>query len=799
MYRLMMLTVAGMILMGTAHAQPEFDDTPPAVREWGFRPFEDDVSMTNPPAFSWRQQDGARSYVLQIARDEGFTDVLYEADEIDLFVHCPPVTLPVAEHLYWRVAFVGEEEQSEWSQVRAFTIDEEAVDFPMPGREELLSRVPDEHPRLFVRPEQLPELRELAQGDLSELYEGLVSRCERIMEDPPPTEEPQRYPEDIERGSDEWRSIWWGNRTYTIELLDSAATLGFTRLLDGNEDYGQMARELLMAAAEWDPVGATGYRYNDEAGMPYNYYFSRTYSYIYDLLTEEEREKCREIMQVRGEEMYNHLYPRHLRSPYASHSNRAWHFLGEVAIAFLGEVEGADDWLWFATNVFFNAYPVWSDDDGGWHEGASYWAGYLNRFTWWADVQRVALGIDAFKKPYFSNAGYFAIYAMPPNVPQGGFGGLSERRSAENNRGIMTILANQAQNGYWMDYVERIGGPSPTGGYVGFIRGALPEVERRSISELPPSRVFRGTGLAYMHTDLTDSRNDVQISFKSSPFGTQSHGSEAQNAFLLYAYGEQLLIQTGRRDHWGSTHHREWMWCTRSVNSITVSGQSQMRGSAEALGEIIAFDSSEGFDYVAGEAAEAYPDGLVDQFTRHILFAKPDLIIILDELETPEPETFDWWLHSPEEMQINGQGDIRVEVGNAGAHVNMVAPEGLVLSQTDQFDPPPRERVQLTQYHLTAETTEPSTTMRFVTVIRPHREGEVPPTAAEAEITDDYYAVRAEVDDGEVIALWRLGVGETSAMGLTTDGDVAAMRVSGDGEPGAYMVSGGARVEFDDR
>ncbi len=53
----------------------------------------------------------------------------------------------------------------------------------------------------------------------------------------------------------------------------------------------------------------------------------------------------------------------------------------------------------------------------------------------------------------------------------------------------------------------------------------------------------------------------------------------------------------------------------------------------------------------------------------------------------------------------------------------MVTPEGLALSQTDQFDPPPRERIQLTQWHMTAPTTAPANSMRFVTVIRPHREG----------------------------------------------------------------------------
>ena len=84
-------------------------------------------------------------------------------------------------------------------------------------------------------------------------------------------------------------------------------------------------------------------------------------------------------MKVRGDEMYNHLCPRHLWRPYSSHSNRAWHFLGEVGIAFLGEVEGAEDWVWFAMNVFYNVYPVWSDDDGGWHEGISYGHSYITK------------------------------------------------------------------------------------------------------------------------------------------------------------------------------------------------------------------------------------------------------------------------------------------------------------------------------------------------------------------------------------------------------------------------------------
>ncbi|GAG49738.1 unnamed protein product, partial [marine sediment metagenome] len=217
-----------------------------------------------------------------------------------------------------------------------------------------------------MRPENLGRLRKLARGKMKQEYNKLVKECERLLARSPSTKEPSKYPKDIVRGSERWREIWWGNRTYTIRALNGAATLAFTRLLGGQEKYGLEAKRILLECAKWDPKGSTGYRYNDEAGMPYNYYFSRTYTFVNELLSGQEKRICREVMKVRGDEMYRYLCPRHLWRPYGSHANRAWHFLGEIGVAFLGEVEGAEDWVWFAMNVFYNTYPVWCDDDGGW-------------------------------------------------------------------------------------------------------------------------------------------------------------------------------------------------------------------------------------------------------------------------------------------------------------------------------------------------------------------------------------------------------------------------------------------------
>jgi hypothetical protein len=782
------------------------DDRPGKPGEWGFRPTDGSVTQVNPPGFVWRPQDNAVRYILQASRSGAsgvgqaaslFQDVDYEKRDLKLFCHCPP---RVFEHgdWYWRFSYITEAgRQSSWSKVRHFVIPENARDFPMPDREELLGRIPKEHPRLFVRPEDIPRLREVAQGELKPIYDALVKECEEVMAKPPPTEEPRKYPEGTERLSESWREIWWGNRTYTIRVLNSAATLAFTRLLGGKEEYGQLARRLLMAAAQWDPKGATGYRYNDEAGMPYNYYFSRTYTFVNDLLTEEEKEKCRAVMKVRGEEMYNHLYPRHLWHPYGSHANRAWHFMGEIAISFFDEIEGTRDWLWYAMSIFYNAYPVWSDDDGGWHEGLAYWRSYIGRFLWWADIMRAAMDIDAYEKPYFSKVGYYPMYLQPPGAKRGGFGDLTGHLKSDGNVGLMRIFAVQAQNPYWQWYVEAHGGARMGRTYADFVRGILPKVEAKLPTDLPDSRLFEGTGLAMLHTDLTDARNDVFIEFKSSPFGSHSHGYDAQNSFVLYAYSEPLLIRTGRRDIYGSEHHKNWMWETKSVNSILVNGEGQKPlRSQEAQGKIVDFHTSKAYDYVAGEAAQAY-SGRLDRFTRAILFIKPEVIVIFDQLEVPEPSTFQWCMHAPTEMKIGGQQDITVENGGAGCKVMFLSPDDLMITQTDKFDPPPRPRIKLKQWHLQAGTSDGQKRCQFVTVIRPYRKGEMVPMRAEVERVSAGYACRIALADGEAIVLLRAVEGETLAgYEAETDGDVTAVRLDGSGNAIDFFATGGAKVSY---
>jgi len=782
------------------------EEGPAGDNEWGYRPAEGASLGISPPSFCWRPQEGIVAWELECAPSQSPDAPIHSVSGLKMSVHCPWQVFPSGAYT-WRYRGVdGQGDHTNWSRRRTFTIREGAVPMPMPRREELLARIPKTHPRLFIRPEDVPRLRELAQGAMKEPYARLIERCDQLLANPPVTSEPRKFPEGMQRGGYEWTLQWWGNRLQTVNALDGAATLGFARLLGGKDEYGALAKQILLACATWDPQGATGYRYNDECGMPYLYLFSRAYTFVYDLLTEEERDRCRRVIQFRGREKYEHLYPRHFWRPYVSHNARAWHFLGEAGIAFLGEVEGADEWVWAAANVFYNVYPNWSDEEGGWHEGFSYWHSYVGRFTWWADVMRSAMGINAYDRPFLSQAtGYYAMYLMPPGrvgsefgdganrvketniVPL--FGEDALRDEAANALLLMSELAARSGNGHWQWYVEQLGGPAAAPGYIGFARGVRPEIKPKAPDDLPTSRLFRGTGIACLNSTLRSAADDVQVLFKASPMGTQSHGIDSHNSFALWAYGQRMLIRTGHYYAYGAPHHADWVWATRSQNNITVDGQGQVKHSASSKGKIVAFKTTPSIDVVVGEAADAYrvPEGekerhLLDRYTRAILFVKPDLVIIFDRLQAKEPATFEYRLHALNKFEITDPQALRVRAEDVVCEIEMLAPQGLSITQTDQYDPNPWPQITVREWHLTASTPAKSPATEFVTLYRPHRSGETVARPSLLKAIDGGYVLTADVADGRVVALLPTDdAKELAAEGLSSRGAIQIQLRRADG------------------
>jgi len=724
----------------------------------GYRPLEGEKVFNTPPSLVWLNDPPAISYEVQWAQNEDFKDAVTISDVIyNAYTHSAP--LPAGKY-FWRYrALNAQKAASNWSKKRSFHVPPNAVRNSIPTRAQQKERVPREHPRLLMRPENLGKLKELAKGTEAESFSAVLVSAQKIMKEKPAPE-----PKDKSQG--------WNNFMVIQRTARECEILAFAHLITGEQRYADAARQWLLNFASWDPAGCTNYRSLHYGSSGTLYGISRAYDWLYPVLTAEERETVKKTMKQRGDEVLSLMKKGKgivdIGGSFESHENIAYSMLGEAGIAFFGEIEGADLWLDGVLNKFVAAYPPWGDSDGGWHEGHKYWACYMSCVHWWLLAQREALGVEAFKKEYFLHSLDYALYVVPPGAPHSGMGDLCfGAGSAMNVEGrgnifidyFLRAAGRQPGNhaAYWRWWADgwKFKADSPVYAFLNrAVTGPLPEP--KAPTDIPQSKVFRGIGIASMHYDLANAANDVHILFKSSPFGTISHGNTPQNAFSLDAYGEPLLVDISYRDGWATPFHSKWVWETRSHNAVLVHGKGQPARSPIGTGEIVDWQFGREVDYVVGDATHAYP-GILKRFRRHILFVKPRFVVIYDDLVPSTSSTFQWELHSLKPIQFDERTSrLSVEQPQAGVEVQYVTDLPLDYLQWDGYDPAPREgdgtlpvvngkHVCPNQWHSEATSKEPQAAMNMLMVLVPHRNGARPEWKAQRVESDTAVGLKMEL------------------------------------------------------
>lgn len=270
----------------------------------------------------------------------------------------------------------------------------------------------------------------------------------------------------------------------------------------------------------------------------------------------------------------------------------------------------------------------------------------------------------------------------------------------------------------------------------------IPEGSRESVSlpqDMPQAACFEGVGWCAMHSDIADLDNDIFLLFKSSPFGTVSHSHGDQNAFHISVGGRALAIASGYYGPvYGMPHHAKWTRSTKANNAILVNGEGQVLRDFTATGRITTYENGKSITYVAGEAAPAYK-GLLKRYDRHILFVRPGLFVMLDDLQAPEESNFQWMFHALDKIDIDESNQSLIS-RHKGAWLDIrlfnSSNMPLTFSQTDQFDIPyyegvpeiykdkmtdywheTYEREIVNQWHLTAGTTELLNNLRIAAII----------------------------------------------------------------------------------
>lgn len=309
-------------------------------------------------------------------------------------------------------------------------------------------------------------------------------------------------------------------------------------------------------------------------------------------------------------------------------------------------------------------------------------------------------------------------------------------------------------------------------GLMGFLYDAkLPPLPpAKAPTDLPQSKIFYGIGVASLHTTLLDSADDVHLLFKSSPFGAQSHGHNPQNSFQLNAYGESLLTTCVYRDLHGSKFHYQWAHSTKAHNAVLVDGEGQIPHTATSTGRIIESKLTPEWDYIEGDALPAY-GGKLTRARRKVVFVKPDLIVICDDLAAPKPVSFQFMLHALSPFNVDEQASrLFAKQPKASVTAQYLSPTPLNFRQWDGFDPKP-DREFPNQWHVETGTRERLTELRMLTVIVPQRSRHAE-VAWKAERLESDTAVGVRVSrDGKaaLVAFRKSDQGEARLEGLSFD------------------------------
>jgi hypothetical protein len=114
--------------------------------------------------------------------------------------------------------------------------------------------------------------------------------------------------------------------------------------------------------------------------------------------------------------------------------------------------------------------------------------------------------------------------------------------------------------------------------------------------------------------------------------------------------------------------------------------------------------------------------------------------------------------------------------------IDFLPPGDLTFRQTNEYDPNPRPRIKLREWHLTGVTPVKRKTVEFVTLYRPYRAGATVSHKAELKRIKGGYVLRAELSSGHVVAL--LPVDEAMRLreyGLEGTGAIVVERRHADG------------------
>ncbi|HUT75134.1 MAG TPA: heparinase II/III family protein [Armatimonadota bacterium] len=502
-------------------------------------------------------------------------------------------------------------------------------------------------------------------------------------------------------------------------------SLGLSYAVTGDRRYAQRAAEYMLALADWPtwsgPDGSDHTR-PDTCFLTMGAAFA--YDACWEAMSGPERQRVREALLRRGlTELAQALLARVEGPPHPLRGAA----LGLGGLALLPEYPPAWDYVRLAKDClrqWLDRRAVSPNTEGLLHTLTG--LDYCLLFA--AALAQAEGDHGLIHHPYVAQAVRWALYFQGP--AGSGLVNFGDAHADDPGEVTMRVANKHLRDPYAGYYLQQAG-----------------RLERRDFNALilhdprplvawpppwPASARFAHIGWAALRSGWGD--DDTLFAFISSSSPAEHRHGDA-NHFVLNCAGEWLATDSGGRSRKDGAA-MDLGAGTAEHNSVLVGGAGQREGAAA----VTDFFASPGFDYVVGDASRAYDPQILWRFLRRVIYVKPSLLVMLDELEAPGPKRFEFVLHTDAtgRYEINGKpakaGETRaaqqVSLVKRGARLDVRFLEptaaqvslGQVPGAADDYPP-----------YVTVRDSRPRESQRFLTTLMPTR---LPPAPVTIELDE---------------------------------------------------------------
>jgi len=697
--------------------------------------------------------DYSYQYMFRISQDESFpADNTILSDTLDWTIFNTHRKLHKGQW-YWQYAYVKNNE-AVWQESIGFEITGEEVAFVSPSVDQIISRIGNEHPRIFgdksqignihLPAEMLDVLHRHVDRTIGKPLPALIYADKKVMTSKRKELSAERYQMFItKRTRDKCKDFAAKNSEVVMLYFITGDKKYLDEALRRYRYFNQVYQEILAIN-----------QYNDFTEVAFHTVMADVFDIAYDYLSDDERSDIVAAISKSQE----HIYHQTLHKPgHVLHDSHFWQIelrsFFQNALLLINHTPKAKKWLAYAYELYVVRAPTGGGKDGGWAPGNKYFGANAETLFVLPYLLTKISDFDFFSKPWYRSVSEYLAYTSPIAHVSSNFGDGTDAK--ENMYPFVEALHRikpDAYAEYYVSQYKKYGGKRRSSkiskiDWYSYQPLNIKKDNKKAV--LSQAKLFKDVGTVAMHTNLYNPNKNVMLAFRSSPYGVVGHSHAAQNAFNIQFGGEPLFFRTGYYTSWADLHSLHSYRHTRAHNSILVDGLGQNFHSS-GYGWIARFISSDKISYALGDASRAYSGTLyrdaikkmmkkydVDEtelglgdpglktFRRHISMIEEGVVMIYDVLEANHPVDWTFVANSREEILTKQANAWYCKSEKSQALMQIFNKSDFTRSITDQFYSPAidwqgkAKKLNMLKdcWHAKAKI-EKSTKARFLTLIQ---------------------------------------------------------------------------------